>query len=130
MNLAGMREESAGARRLAVRVAVVAMLLSAVCTLVACGVAGQSFSIEGKWKNIGTDTYAMVQQGTVVTFDGSHCNVMSPSDTYAFSGSSGSYKLDVSAVLGGNQTFNVNVKDNNDIELIAGSTTLQLQRVG
>lgn len=117
-------------RRNALLVALAAALLAAACALTACSAAGQSFSIEGKWKNTGTGTYAMVQQGTVVTFDGSHCNVMSPSDTYAFSGSSGSYKLDVSAVLGGNQTFNVNVKDNDDIELIAGSTTLQLQRVG
>ena len=118
------RLPAAGKAALAVAVAA---LIAASLALAACG--SKAFAIEGTWRNTGSGTYAMVQSGTVVTFDGQRCNVMSPSDTYAFSGSGGSYRLDVSAALGGNQTFDVKVSDNDHITLSAGSTVLELTRV-
>ncbi len=44
-----------------------------------------NFSIEGKWKNIGSETFGQAQQGAIIVFDGINCNFFSPKDTYAFS---------------------------------------------
>ena len=107
-------------------VVVCAVMLALV--LSACG---NSFAIEGKWKNVGNDTYGQVQSGSIVTFDGKNCNVVSPSDTYALSKSGDTYRLDCTTLLfSETHSFDVGVVDNDNIELRLGSTVLQLQRVG
>ena len=54
-----------------------------------------SFSIEGKWKNTGTYGYGMAQPGSIIAFDGEHCNFYSPSDTYAFYKDGSEYHFDL-----------------------------------
>lgn len=90
-----------------------------------------SFSIEGKWKNTGTEGYGIAQPGTIVSFNGDHCNFYSPSDTYTFyKDENGNYRIDLSGLLGGNSSFKVEIIDKNHIKFLAGSTTIELMRVG
>ena len=93
---------------------------------------GSNFSIEGKWKNVGADTYGQIQSGSIVVFDGTNCNVVSPSDTYALTKSGGGYQLDCTTMLFSETlSFTVKVIDNDHIELIkGGGTDIQLERVG
>lgn len=91
----------------------------------------ESFTIEGKWKNVGTTTCAQIQRGSIVTFDGAQCNVYSPFDSYAFYEQGGEYRLDCTSPFAGDSLcFKVNIIDSDNIELINGSTVVQLMRVG
>ncbi len=89
------------------------------------------FIIEGKWKNVGNTSCAQMQVGSITTFDGTHCNVYSPSDTYAFYESNGEYHLDCTSFFAGDSmSFKVIIIDNNNIELIYDEySTVKLQRV-
>ena len=89
----------------------------------------EPFSIEGKWKNTGSTTWGQMQQGAIVIFNGTNCNVFSPADVYAFYEDGGSYRLDVTGLLGGDISFNVSVIDSDHIELTYSDTTIELMRV-
>ena len=89
----------------------------------------EPFSIEGKWKNTGSTTWGQMQQGAIVIFNGTNCNVFSPADVYAFYEDGGSYRLDVTGLLGGDISFNVSVIDRDHIELTYSDTTIELMRV-
>ena len=90
-----------------------------------------SFAIEGKWKNTGTDGYGMAQPGTIIAFDGEHCNFYSPSDTYAFYKDESGYHFDLTSFLiGESKSFSVTVVNNDHIKIHSGSTTIELTRVG
>ena len=75
------------------------------------------FAIEGKWKVMGEKGYAMAQPGSIIVFNGMNCNFISPNDTYAFYEDGGSYRLNVTPLLSGNQSFSVKIIDENNIEL-------------
>lgn len=104
-----------------------AVALAAATALCSCS---ESFSIKGSWKNTGTTSWGQMQQGAIVSFDGTHCNVFSPYDTYTLTEDGGSYRLDVTGVLTGNASFAVNVQDADHITLTYGSTTVELTRAG
>ncbi len=88
-----------------------------------------SYSLKGKWKNVGTYTFGQVQAGAIVVFDGSHCNFYSPSDTYAFYEKQMAYKLDVTSLLGETLSFVVRIVDENNIHIYNGNNYLELTRV-
>ncbi|MBR6334711.1 MAG: hypothetical protein IKR90_01010 [Clostridia bacterium] len=92
----------------------------------------KDFKIEGKWKNIGNTSCAQMQVGSITSFDGTHCNVYSPSDTYAFYEQNGEYRLDCTSFFAGDSmNFTVRIIDNDNIELTySEDTTVKLQRVG
>lgn len=117
-------------RKTAFRAAAVFLLaLALLLYLSACGAGG--FSIEGKWKNVGSTTFGQVQQGSIVAFDGKNCNVFSPKDTYAFYKDGKQYKLDCTGLLfSENLSFTVKVVDKDNIEIDTGSGVLKLKRVG
>ena len=106
------------------------IVLCVVLTIAACSSASSKFTIEGKWKNTGAGEFGQMQQGAIITFNGSSCNVYSPSDSYAFYEENGTYHLDVTGLLGGTPSFTVNIIDNDHIELVESSTTVELTRVG
>ena len=90
------------------------------------------FSIEGTWKNTGSYTYGQVQSGAIVRFNGSNCNVVSPSDTYAFYKDGSDYRLDCTTMLFSETlSFEVDIIDNDHICIYTGSSNcLELTRVG
>ena len=88
------------------------------------------FSIEGKWKNVGTYTFGQVQSGAIVAFDGINCNFFSPKDTYAFYQDGDDYKLECTSLLSTDTlTFAVKIVDENNIDVFNGSNYLELTRV-
>ena len=101
----------------------VALILGA---LAACG--GGKFSIEGKWKSVGSYGFGQAQPGSIVSFDGMHCNLYSPADTYALREEDGQYYLDATSLLADTVTFSVEVTDKDNIKLLYGGTTTELQR--
>jgi hypothetical protein len=105
----------------------VALIVSLIFILAACG----GFDIKGNWKVVGGTGSGQMQRDAVIVFDGDNCNVYSPNDTYAFYEDDGAYKLDVTGLLGGNLSFDVEVKDKNNIELSSdGEVKAELKRVG
>ena len=108
------------------RAAALAGAAAALALLGACG--KKEFSIEGTWRSTGTESWGLVKKGSVVSFDGSHCALFSPNDTYAFYKEGGSYRLDVTGALGSGGSFTVKVVDDDNIELAQGSTALTLTR--
>lgn len=88
------------------------------------------FSIEGKWKNVGNTTWGQVQAGAIVTFDGYNCNFFSPIDTYAFYKDGDNYKLDCTSLLADTISSTVKIVDENNIDIVRGSTVLEMTRVG
>ena len=91
--------------------------------------ANSSFSIEGKWKNVGDTTFGNVSKGGIVLFDGNHCNYSSPQDTYVFYSEGSEYKLDCTGLLGHAFSFRVEVLDNDHIEIYHGSHMVELARI-
>lgn len=87
------------------------------------------FSIEGKWKNIGQYTFGQVSSGAIVAFDGTHCNVVSPQDTYAIYKSGDNYRLDCTTLLGETLSFTVKTVDKDNIDIYYGSNYLEVMRV-
>ena len=88
-----------------------------------------NFSIEGKWKNVGTYTFGQVDNGGIVSFDGTYCNLYSPRDTYAFYKDGDSYRLDTTSLLGEPTSFTVKIVDKDNIDVYYGSDYLELTRV-
>ncbi len=92
--------------------------------------AGREFKIEGKWRNVGDDTFGQVQSRTVVVFNGEKCAIYSPFDTYAFYKEDNQWYLDCTSFLFKDTvSFKVKVINNDNIELNYGSTKLKLKRV-
>lgn len=89
-----------------------------------------SFNIDGKWKNVGTYTFGQVQDGAIVVFDGTYCNMYSPRDTYALYKDGDSYRLDTTSLLGEPTSFTVKIVDKDNIDVYYGSNYLELTRVG
>ena len=89
-----------------------------------------SFSIEGKWKNVGTYTFGQVDNGGIVSFDGTYCNLYSPRDTYALTKDGDYYRLDTTSLLGEATAFTVKIVDKDHIDIYYGSNYLELARVG
>ncbi|KAB7791449.1 hypothetical protein [Bifidobacterium leontopitheci] len=121
----------AGRRSGAVRlVAALCAALLAMVALSGCGFGG--FSIQGQWESVGDGTWGLVtRKGKVVTFHESTANLFSPRDTYTLTkNSDGSYKLEVTGLLGSGGTFHVTTSGNDHMTLTAGDITLEFKRVG
>lgn len=88
------------------------------------------FIIEGKWKNVGTTTFGQAQSGSIIVFDGTHCNYYSPYDTYVINRESGEWVLDcVSYIFAETLRFRVDVIDEDTIDIYYGSEAVRLNRV-
>lgn len=107
------------------------LTMLACCLLLLCSCGQEEFAIEGKWKNVGDYTFGQAQKGAVIVFNGSRCNLFSPSDTYAFYKDGDSYILECTS-LGFSETltFDVEVIDTDHINLHSGNNVLELQRPG
>ena len=88
-----------------------------------------NFSIEGKWKNVGEDTYGQAQKNAIIAFDGTNCNFFSPRDTYAFYQNGDGYKLECTSPLGDTVSFTVNTIDNDYIDIHFSDGTVELTRL-
>lgn len=116
--------------KITISIGTAVIIIGVIFFLIFRGV-NSSFSIEGKWKNTGTDGYGIAQPGTIISFDGEHCNFYSPSDTYAFYKDKNGYHFDLTSFLfGENESFSVKVVNKDHIELHRGSKTIELTRVG
>ena len=88
------------------------------------------FSIEGKWKQTGDNTFGQAQKGAIIVFDGTRCNWYSPADTYAFYKEGKNYRLDTTNVLfGDTPSFIVVAIDNDNIDVYNGTNAVSLMRV-
>lgn len=102
-----------------------------MCVLLLCSCGHEEFAIEGKWKNVGDYTLGQAQEGAIIAFDGTKCNLYSPSDTYAFYKNGDRYTLECSSLnFGETLTFDVEVIDADHINLHRGNHVLELQRPG
>lgn len=107
----------------------VVLVTALVLTVAGCQ-DGASFTIEGKWKNTGSYTFGQAQSGSIVSFDGTNCNVFSPRDTYAFYRDGSDYKLECTSLLfSQNVTFTVKVVDQDHMQIYYGSNCLEMTRV-
>lgn len=88
-----------------------------------------SFSIIGKWKNVGEYTFGQSQKGSIISFDGTNCNFFSPKDTYAFYKNGDNYKLDCTSPLADTVSFTVKIVDENNIDIFNGTDIIELKRV-
>ena len=87
------------------------------------------YTIEGKWKSVGDYGFGQAQPGAIVVFDGTHCNVLSPEDTYAFYKQDEDFVLDCTSVLSGTESFVVKIVDEDNIDLHNGGYVTELTRV-
>jgi len=106
------------------RRALMMALALALIGLLALPLAGCGNSIEGNYK-VTEGSWGQASPGAAIVFDGGHCNLYSPSDTYSFSDD----ELTVTGLLGGSFTFKVTF-DGDKVELQKGSTLLVLERQG
>lgn len=108
------------------------LVFCCMCVLILCSCGNEEeFVIEGKWKNVGDYTFGQAQEGAIIAFDGTKCNLYSPSDTYAFYKNGDSYTLEcTSPNFGETITFDVEVIDADHINLHRGKNVLELQRPG
>ncbi len=90
-------------------------LILVVAIMSACA---PSFSIVGSWKQTYGEPGWDSQNGRIVWFDDSQCNIFSPLDTYGISDkTSDSFTLSVSGLLGGNLTYSAVILDSNNIDV-------------
>ena len=87
------------------------------------------FELQGKWKNIGTEGFGQAQPGSIVVFDGAHCNLYSPADTYAFYMDNGKYVLEINGLLGGNFSFTIEVLNKDNIRMSRDGKAIEFRRV-
>ena len=88
-----------------------------------------NFSIEGKWKSVGSYGFGQAQPGAIVTFDGTNCNFFSPSDTYAFYADGNDYRLECTSFMStSTATFTVRIIDADHIDVCYGDNITELQR--
>lgn len=110
---------------------IVAALFSA--SLSGCGKLQEAlfkeFSIEGKWKNVGETTWGQAQEDAIIAFDGIHCNLFSPVDTYALYAEDGVVYLDCTSLLGDSVNLTVKIKDMDSIVISTGIVDVELNRV-
>ena len=104
----------------------VSLTVLATLLLAACG--GDKFEIEGKWKSVGSYGFGQAQPGSIISFDGTHCNLFSPMDTYALTKNGDAYTLDVTSLLGDTLSFSVEVVNKDNVRLTLGGNTTELQR--
>ncbi len=89
-----------------------------------------SFSIEGTWKNVGDTTFGQAQPGSIITFDGTHCNYYSPCDTYVFYYENGQWSLEcVSYIFSETLRFRVDIIDEDNMNIFYGSDAVHLNRI-
>lgn len=90
-----------------------------------------NFSIEGKWKSVGSYGFGQAQPGAIVAFDGTNCNFFSPSDTYAFYADSDDYRLECTSFMStSTAAFTVRIIDADHIDVYYGDNITELQRIG
>ena len=88
-----------------------------------------NFSIEGKWKSVGSYGFGQAQPGAIVTFDGTNCNFFSPSDTYAFYADGNDYRLECTSFMStSTAAFTVKIIDSDHIDVYYGDNVTELQR--
>lgn len=88
-----------------------------------------NFSIEGKWKSVGSYGFGQAQPGTIVAFDGTNCNFFSPSDTYAFYVDGDDYRLECTSFMStSTAAFTVKIIDSDHIDVYYGDNVTELQR--
>lgn len=89
-----------------------------------------NFKIEGKWKNVGTNTFGQAQKGAIVVFNGTNCNLFSPVDTYGFYKKGEDYLLDCTSPFGDTVSFKVKLIDKDHIDIYYSSDCIEMTRVG
>ncbi|MCM1046724.1 MAG: hypothetical protein NC417_14565 [Candidatus Gastranaerophilales bacterium] len=88
-----------------------------------------NFSIEGKWKSVGSYGFGQAQPGAIVAFDGTNCNFFSPSDTYAFYADGDNYRLECTSFMStSTAAFTVKIIDADHIDVYYGDNITELQR--
>lgn len=88
-----------------------------------------NFSIEGKWKSIGSYGFGQAQPGAIVAFDGTNCNFFSPSDTYTFYADGDDYRLECTNFMSASTAaFTVKIIDADHIDVYYGDNVTELQR--
>lgn len=88
-----------------------------------------NFSIEGKWKSVGSYGFGQAQPGAIVAFDGTNCNFFSPSDTYAFYADGDDYRLECTSFMStSTAAFTVKIIDADHIDVYYGDNITELQR--
>lgn len=88
------------------------------------------FSLEGTWRNVGETTFGQAQAGSIVVFDGVHCNYCSPCDTYAFYWENGQWTLDcASFIFAETLRFRVDVIGDDSIDIFYGTAAVRLKRI-
>lgn len=92
--------------------------------------APNDFAIEGTWKNAGTTTFGQAQLGSIIVFDGTHCNYYSPYDTYVINYENGQWILDcVSYIFAETLRFCVDIVGEDTIDIYYGSDAVRLTRM-
>lgn len=87
------------------------------------------FSIEGKWKSVGSYGFGQAQPGAIVAFDGTNCNFFSPSDTYTFYADGDGYRLECTSFMStSTAAFTVKIIDADHIDVYYGDNITELQR--
>ena len=119
--------------RRALCLCIILILLSLLLT--ACGDNKPSdtmdgFTIEGKWKSIGSYGFGQAQPGAIVVFNGTNCNFFSPQDTYAFYQDGNNYKLETTSFMSTDTlSFTVKIIDSDHIDIYRGDNITELERV-
>ena len=87
--------------------------------------------IKGTWKNVGTTTFGQAQLGSIIVFDGAHCNYYSPEDTYeVYCEEDGQWSLYcVSFIFNETLRFRMDIIDDDTIDIYYGSEAVRLKRV-
>ena len=119
--------------RRALCLCIILILLSLLLT--ACGGKKPSgtmdgFTIEGKWKSIGSYGFGQAQPGAIVVFNGTNCNFFSPQDTYAFYQDGNNYKLETTSFMSTDTlSFTVKIIDFDHVDIYRGDNITELERV-
>ncbi len=87
------------------------------------------FSVVGKWKNKGKDTYGQAQKNAIIVFTDSNCNFYSPVDTYAFYKDGDEYRLDCTSLLGETVSFKVKTIDADHMDIFYSGGIVELERI-
>ena len=88
------------------------------------------FTIEGKWKSIGSYGFGQAQPGAIVVFNGTNCNFFSPQDTYAFYQDGNNYKLETTSFMSTDTlSFTVKIIDFDHVDIYRGDNITELERV-
>ena len=109
------------------RIALLALLCVLCVLLAACS---SEFTIKGKWMSVGSDGFGQAQPGAIVIFEENYCNFFSPRDTYSLTKNGSDYTLYATSFMStATLSFNVVVKDNDNITIYYNGTSTELQRM-